>query len=415
MSFKEKQILYLLAIVNFLNITDFMIMMPMGPKLMRIFEISTQQFGVLVTSYAISAGASGFLVSFFIDQFDRKRSLILSFTGLLVGTWICALAPSFAILMGGRIIAGIFGGIIGSQVLSIVGDAFKPEVRGYATGVVMAGFSLASVIGVPLGILLSNLFNWHAPFLFVVGAGLIVLIFLVRVLPAFNTHMAKVGEIDRLKIIKLLVHDDTSRLALFFGFVLIMGHFSIIPFLAAYMVSNVGFSENELTYIYAIGGALTLFTSPMVGKLSDRFGSLKVFVIAILISALPVIAITHMPQVHIAIALVFTSMFFVIAGGRFIPSQAMVLSVVQPKNRGGFMSFNSSMQQIAAGIGSYMAGVIVFTDSNGLLQGYNYVGYISVLLSLSCIFLAIRLQKKVIRNTTAQEIIPEAALQSLVE
>jgi predicted MFS family arabinose efflux permease len=410
MSFKEKQILYLLAIVNFLNITDFMIMMPMGPKLMRFFEISTQQFGVLITSYAISAGASGFLASFFIDQFDRKRSLILSFSGLLVGTWICALAPSFAILMSGRIIAGVFGGIIGSQVLSIVGDAFKPEVRGQATGIVMAGFSLASVLGVPLGISLSNYFNWHAPFLFVVGAGCIVLVLLVKVLPSFNTHLTKAGKSDRLKIVKLIVNDDTSRLALFFGFVLIMGHFSIIPFLAAYMVSNVGFSENELTYIYAIGGGLTLFTSPLVGKLADKMGSLKVFIISILISAIPVLAITNMPQVHISIALVFTSLFFVIAGGRFIPSQAMVLAVVEPKNRGGFMSFNSSMQQIAAGLGSYMAGAIVFTDSLGMLQHYNYVGYISVLLSLFCIYLAVRLQQKVKRDTKAAVVLTETVL-----
>lgn len=408
MTFKEKQILYLLAIINFLNITDFMIMMPLGPKLMQIFNIGTREFGILVTSYGISAGVSGFLVSFFIDNFDRKRSLTISFTGLLLGTLICALAPDFWVLLGGRIIAGLFGGIIGSQVLSIVGDAFKPAIRGRAAGIVMAGFSLASVAGVPLGIMLSNLFSWHAPFAFVVIVGLAALGAMIKILPSFSSHISKTN--DQFKILKLIKSDPATRLALLFGFVLIMGHFCIIPFLAAYMVSNVGFTQSQLAYIYALGGGITLFTSPMIGRITDRMGSLRVFIIAIIISTIPILAITNMPHVPIGVALIFTTLFFVIAGGRFIPSQAMVLSVVKSEYRGGFMSFNSSLQQIASGLGSYLAGLIVFTNAKGALENYNYVGYMSIALSFVCLFLAIKLYRFSSEAAASSEILPAEAV-----
>ena len=92
MNTKERLLLLTLAAINFTNIMDFMIMMPLGPQLMRIFNINTQQFGLVVSSYTFSAGFSGFCTAFFIDKFDRKRFLQLLYAGFLVGTLLCGLA-----------------------------------------------------------------------------------------------------------------------------------------------------------------------------------------------------------------------------------------------------------------------------------------------------------------------------------
>ena len=110
---KERIILLLLTLINFTHIMDFMIMMPLGNYLMPYFDISSQQFSMLVAAYTFSAGISGFLAAFFVDRFDRKRVLMFAYAGFLLGTFCCAISPAYEILLVSRIVAGLFGGLIG--------------------------------------------------------------------------------------------------------------------------------------------------------------------------------------------------------------------------------------------------------------------------------------------------------------
>ena len=157
MNRKEKLLLLVLAAVNFTHIMDFMIMMPLGPQLMKLFQITPQQFGFAVSSYSITAGISGFIAAFFVDRFDRKKLLFFAYIGFVIGTFSCAWAPNYALLVGARILAGLFGGMIGAQVLSIVSDTFGYERRASAMGILMTAFSLASVAGVPAGLWLAGM------------------------------------------------------------------------------------------------------------------------------------------------------------------------------------------------------------------------------------------------------------------
>ena len=113
MTWNERLILILLAAINFTHILDFMIMMPLGNYLMPYFNISPQAFSILVSSYTISAAVSGFAAAFFVDSYDRKKVLLIGYTGFIIGTIACGLAPSFATLLIARIFAGVFGGLIG--------------------------------------------------------------------------------------------------------------------------------------------------------------------------------------------------------------------------------------------------------------------------------------------------------------
>ena len=183
MTFKEKLLLFVLACLNFTHIMDFMIMMPLGPQLMRYFDISPQQFSLLVSSYSFSAGLSGFFVAFIADRFPRKYIMLSAYTGFVVGTLACAMAPTFGLLMAARTLAGVFGGVLGAQVMSAVSDVFEYERRASAMGVVMTAFSVASVVGVPLGLYLASTFSWHAPFWFVGGIGVAVIGLIWRFVP----------------------------------------------------------------------------------------------------------------------------------------------------------------------------------------------------------------------------------------
>lgn len=406
MNSKERIILLLLSALNFTHIMDFMIMMPLGNYLMPYFGISSQQFSFLVAAYTFSAGASGFLAAFFVDRFDRKRVLLFGYIGFLLGTICCALAPSYSFLLISRIIAGLFGGLIGAQVLSIVADLIPYERRGTAMGMIMAAFSVASVFGVPFGLYVANHFNWHGPFIFVAGLGIILVPLIMRYMPKMDAHLKNgtAKTVTPLSLVGGIVSDSNQLLALGLSACLMMGHFMIIPFLNPFMEFNMGFSKTETPMIYMVGGALTLFSSPLMGKLADKIGKHRLFVILVILAVAPIALITNLPKIPFFLVLTITGFWFVVSSGRSIPAQAMISNVVPPERRGSFMSFNSSIQQIFVGLASVIAGLIVVKTPENKVLHYEVTGYLSIGIILLSIVLASMLNTKQQRNNRLLEV-----------
>jgi predicted MFS family arabinose efflux permease len=394
MNSKEKTLLYILAAVNFTHIMDFMIMMPLGPQLMKLFQINPQQFGFAVSAYSITAGITGFISAFFVDKYDRKQMLLFAYIGFVLGTFSCALAPTYLFLVGARILAGFFGGMIGAQVLSIVADTFEYQRRASAMGILMTAFSLASTIGVPTGLWLASKFTWHAPFLVVGSLGLIIIALIYLYIPPINKHLqeASVPRPNPLYVLTDIFKTPNQMRALSLSIVLMLGHFSIIPFIAPSLVGNVGFGEDHIFLIYLVGGALTFFTAPVIGRLADRKGKYPIFVIFALFSLLPVWLITNLWPMPVWAVLIISGLFFITVNGRMIPTQAIVASVTSPQQRGGFMSINSSMQQLASGLAANIGGAIVIESSSGRLERYSWVGWFSMALILACVYLAGRVK-----------------------
>ncbi|MEO8753588.1 MAG: MFS transporter, partial [Casimicrobiaceae bacterium] len=251
---RELLLLLTLAGMQFTNIVDFMIVMPLGPQFMRLFEIDPQHFGFLVSAYTFAAAASGFVAAFWIDRFGRKRALLVMYTGFIVATTLCGFAPSFATLLAARIVAGVFGGVIGALVLTIVADVVPYARRARGTAIVAAAFSLAAVLGVPLGLWFAAHFSWRAPFLVLAAFSVLVWIVAWRLVPALDAHVA--GEVRRNPVAQLRAIFGVRNHLRAFGFMiaLMMSVFLIVPFIAAYNVANVGLLESELPYIYFAGG-----------------------------------------------------------------------------------------------------------------------------------------------------------------
>ena len=390
---KEKLLLFILAVVQFSHILDFMIIMPLGSQFMRIFDISPRQFSLIVSAYAGSAFVMGLFSAMFIDRFDRKQVLFYTYIGFTIGTLACAIAPSYLVFLAARSITGAFGGILGALVLSIIGDTIPLKRRASAMGLVMTAFSVASVIGVPAGIYLAAKFSWRAPFLAVGAIAFVLTFFIFFFMPPLRKHLES-GLVQRnpFRVMGNIFGDANQRLALFFTVILMLGHFTIIPFIAPYMQLNIGFSDYQVTYIYFIGGMLTVFLLPFFGRLADRHGHAKVFSISSLFALASIFAITNLPAVPMALALCATSSFFVVASGRNVPAMTMVTSVVRPENRGSFMSVRSSVQEMALALSSILAGLIITENGDGSLGNYPYVGYIAIFMSLVAIALAWRLK-----------------------
>lgn len=386
---KEKILLGILAVIQFSSIVDFMIMMPLGPQLMRLFSITPHQFGLLVSSYTFSAGLSGFAASFFVDKFDRKLNLLFFYIGFALGTLACAFSPTYESLLLARGLTGIFGGVLSSLVFSIVSDAISYERRGSAMGIVMTSFSMASILGVPFSLFLVNRYSWHAPFIFLGGISLLLSAAIWFYIPKMRSHLSDKKENTHfLKTITRIYQDGNQFRALIFMAAVMFGHFAIIPFLSPSLVANTGMKESQLPWMYMTGGVCSIISAPYIGRWTDRLGKHKAFMWGALITMIPYITITHLGLAPLWLSIGLCAFFFATSGGRMIPATALVSGAAHPQHRGSFMSIVSCVQQLSSAIASYVVGLIVTSDSQGHLEHFNFVGYMAVIFSFVAIYLS---------------------------
>lgn len=383
-------ILFTLAAVQFTHIMDFMIMMPLGSGLMRVFNINPHQFSYLVAAYGLAAAITGFTGGFFIDRFDRKHALLGLYAGFGMATLACALAPTFHWLLAARLAAGACGGAAGAIVQAIVADVIPPERRGRGLAVVATAFPLASVLGIPAGLFLANLFQWHAPFLLLavltVPIGCIAARFLPSLPPAaVRTHPGR-------QMHAILSHRVHQRGFLLTAALVFAGGL-IIPFMSPSLVANTGLLESQLTWVYLCGGAATFFTSRLLGRLTDRYDKLHVLAGVTLGAIVTALVLTHLGPTPIALTLATTTVFFITMAGRFTPAMALMSNAVEARYRGGFMSVNSAVQQAASGLANLTAGVLVTREAvGGRLNGYALVGWVAVGAFIATLGLAWRLR-----------------------
>ncbi|TWU22681.1 MFS transporter [Bythopirellula polymerisocia] len=388
---RERIILLILAAVQFTTIVDFMIVMPLAPQLMRTLAISPAQFGMIVSSYTFAAGAAGLVASSIVDRFARRATFMTLNAGFLLGTLACAIAPNYHALIAARVFTGAFGGILGGMTLAIIGDVFPEERRGRATGSLMTGFALASVLGVPFGLYLGTNYGWHVPFVVLAVFGIPALMLTPFALPPLDTHVGKDHGHPLRSLSETFTH--TNHLKAFALIVTLMiGSFTVFPFLSAYLVSNVGMTEQQLPLVYIAGGVLTLIASPIIGRLADRYGKLNVYRLVAPGSAVMMLLITHLPPVPTALAIAVFGGLMLCNVGRMIPAMAMVTSSVEPRRRGAFLSANSSVQHMASGLGAYLGGAIVAAGPDGKILHFGTVGWIAAISTLLSLWLAGRIR-----------------------
>lgn len=387
----EIRIILLLACIQFTHTVDFVLMMPLAPLFMKEFGIGPHEFSLLVASYTWSSSIFGLISAFFVDRFDRKRVLLTSYFGFIVGTALCAASTSTAMLLLARTAAGAFAGLMISSVFSIVADIVPEVRRGTALGTVMAAFPVASVLGVPFSVYLANAFNWHTPFIVLVALSLVVLLVMIFLIPPVREHLKVVStESSWVRMTHFLRHSRYYP-SMLFAFLLMLAAFTVIPFIGAYLNANVGIPSEKLYLVYLCGGACTFFTSQFFGRLSDRYGKLKVFRVLALASILPIILITNLQTVPLLVAIASTTIFMVLVSGRFVPAMALITGSVEPNRRGAYMSFSTSIQHMGSGLSSYMGGLILVAGPDGRLMHFEKIGYLAVVATLICLWLSGRM------------------------
>ena len=388
---RERYLLLTIAGIQFSHVLDFMIMMPLGPILIKAFGIGTHEFGLLVASYSFSAGISGLLAATFIDRFERKRLLLVMFALFGLSTLACGLAPSYGTLLVARGLAGAFGGVMGAMVQTIIGDVIPFERRAKAGGIVSSAFSLSTVAGVPLSLWLANHFQWRAPFILVAILSVVFILLGLRLLPELRHHLSEVKRAHPFEAMFAVLRDANHLRALLFSALIIFSGFTVIPYITIYAVGNVGITQQEIPWIYLVGGAATLFSARLIGHWADLRGKIKIYRWVAVGATLPLLVVTQTGAVPLWMWLIFTTAFFVLVSGRMIPAMAIITSAAQAKLRGTFMALNSSMMQFASGLASFLAGFIITQNSAGQIVGYAMVGYIAVAANVLAILFVARI------------------------
>lgn len=409
MKINERLLLITLAAIQFTNIVDFMIMMPLADILQQVLQITPGQFGILVASYPLAAGITAFAGVFYLDNLGRKKAMLWAYAGFIVGTLSTAIVPTtedphlnYYLFIGTRLLTGISGGLLGGLVLAIVGDVIPLERRGRAMAVVTIAFSMAAVLGVPLGLTLVDIFdnNWHIPFYFVGAIGIPVWIMAAMSMPAIRDHLnKKEGEYDRFETFRLVLKSREQRNALLFTMLLVLGQFTIISFMTPYYINNVGLEQSQIKWIYLTGGICTAVSGYFIGKMVDKLGRFRIFTIFAFFSAMLILIITNLPIVPFWFVLIIAGFFFVAVSGRMIPANTITTAVVNPRNRGGFMSLNSAAMSLASGLSSVIAGSIITKQGeHSPLQNYHLVGIVAVVSTMLSLMIV-----RTLRNIHTQD------------
>ncbi len=388
----------ILSLLQFTVILDFMVLSPLGAILMDELHVTTSQFGLVVSAYAFSAGGAGLLTAGFADKFDRKKLLMFFYTGFIIGTILCAMAPSYQLLLWARIITGIFGGVIGSISFAIITDLFAMELRGRVMGFVQMSFAASQVLGIPIGLELANRFGWHAPFWMIAFAGAIMGIVMWLKLKPVDAHLHLKVENNAVQhLFATLTRRDYAK-AFFATTLLATGGFMLMPFGSAYSIHNLGIIMDQLPWIYFITGASAIILGPFIGKLSDRIGKFTIFLIGSVLTFFMVAIYTQLGITPLWELIVLNVVLFAGLTARMISSSALLTAVPDAKDRGAFMSINASTQQISGGIASIIAGFIVVQTTSGKLERYDTLGYVVMASMVLATVMLYYLNKRIVKK-----------------
>jgi predicted MFS family arabinose efflux permease len=393
----EKFVIAIIAIIQFSVVLDFMVLSPLSAILLEEMKISTAEFGWVVSAYAFSAGISGILAAGFADKFDRKKLMLFFYIGFVFGTFLCAIAPTYQFLMMARIVTGIFGGVISAISFAIISDIFKVEHRGRLMGYVQMAFAASQILGLPIGLTLANKFGWHSPFWMIAVFSLLVGVVILIYLKPVTEHLKIKSEVHPFQHLWNTVSNSNYMKGFLATVFLATGGYMLMPLGAAFSTRNLHISKELLPVLYGVTGVFSIAFGPLIGKMSDKLGRFKVFLFGTVLSGIMVAIYTQLGPTELWLVILINVILFLGINSRIISSSALMTALPEQKDRGAFMSINSSIQQLSGGIAAGIAGLIVFKPEieTAPLQRYDILGYVVLVSMAIAAVMIFRLEKEI--------------------
>jgi len=383
----QKFIVAVLAFIQFTVVLDFMILSPLGDILMKSMDITPSKFAYIVSSYAFSAGISGILAAGFADKFDRKKLLIFFYVGFIIGTLFCGLANTYETLLAARIFTGLFGGVIASVAMAIITDLFEINQRGRAMGITQMAFAASQVMGIPIGLYLATQWNWHVAFYMIVAVAFFVGVIMVMKMKPITAHLKLQSDKSAFQHLIHTAKNKTYQIGFMATAMLSIGGFMLMPFGSAFLVNNVGIPQDQIQWVFLFTGISSIIIMPIIGRLSDRLDKFKIFTVGSIWAIIMVIVYTNIGVTPLWLVIALNMLLFMGIMSRMVPSTILATAIPDMKDRGAFMSINSSLQQMAGGLAAVLAGLIVHQQTKtSPIEHYDILGYVVSFVILICIY-----------------------------
>jgi predicted MFS family arabinose efflux permease len=388
-------------------VVDFMMVMPLGAELSEVLHMPASQIAYLGGSYTAAEAISSVIAAFFLDRFDRRTALNITMLGFILGTLSCTFATDLNTMILARSLSGFFAGPLSALSVAIIIDRIPFERRGQALGMVMSGFSISAIFGVPIGLELAKIGGWQFPFFVISAVATLMLLFILSILPPMRAHLAY-----KRPNVRQLIHAWIQPKAVT-AYVLTMfsmaAAFIIIPNISAYVQYNLHYPRENLGFLYLAGGLSSFVMMQVAGRGVDRFGNMPIAIISSIFLACAVYF--SFVNFMVGMPVLMISVFFMGSNAvRAVTTTNSISRVPSPAERAGFMSMYRAMQCVGSTLGSFTSSLILQVQSNGALIGMDKIGMISMGLSIVFPFAIALLNYLLEQESKPDEHLPLAAV-----
>jgi MFS transporter, DHA1 family, inner membrane transport protein len=235
------------------------------PDVVRTFHVSVPTAGWMVSSYAFGVLAGAPLMTALGTRIARKRMLMLLMAVFIAGTLLTALAPSFPVLLAGRVIASLAHGAFFGIGAVVAAELVAPAKKAGAIAFVFTGLAISNVLGVPLGTLIGDTAGWRVTFLVIAVVGLVGLLGVAVLLPPLPRPegISLRHEVRALRSTQVVLAMMTTALG--FG-----GVFAAITYLAPMLTTVARFSDTGVTWLLVLFGIGTVTGNLIGGRVADK-------------------------------------------------------------------------------------------------------------------------------------------------
>lgn len=373
--------IYLLTIISFLVGTSQFIIAGILDKIADFFHITVASAGQLVTVFALSSAIGTPIFMLLIAKYSLKKQLLIALFIFLLGALLTPLSPNFEILILARIITGIGSILFVVTSYVLASRLAKTNRQGSAMSNIALGFSLSLVAGVPLGRVISNIYNWQIIFYFIsclVFVGILIIIFVIK----DEKIIKKSSFIEQLKLLK----DKQVLISLTVTFFVFVSFSAITTYITPLLFSIKNVNENNITTIFLILGIASVIGSKSGATIADKIGVSKVLISTLLLIIVTLIFMNIFSNSLDLFVLMLT--IWTIAIWMFGPTQSFNLSSLFPNHASILLSLNSSVVQLGFAFGAILGALLINQYS------INSIIIISIISTFIALFLYVFSNKK---------------------
>ncbi|PNE36435.1 MFS transporter [Streptomyces noursei] len=363
--------------------TEFAVM-GLLPDMAADFGVSIPLAGYATTVYALGVVVGAPLMTVLGTRFTRKQMLLLLMGLFVVGNLLTGLAPTFGLMLAGRVVAAFTHGAFFGIGSLVAADLVAPEKRAAALSLMFSGLTVANVVGVPVGTLLSQQYGWRTTFYAIAVLGVLGLLGIVKLVPAQRARAAaRIG--SELAVFR----NPQVGLAMLMTVLGFGGVFAAVTYLASTMTEVTGFAPSSVIWLTAVFGIGLVGGNLISGRFTDR-AMMPMLYASLTGLAVALAAFTYTAHHKIA-ALVTVALIGFFGFATVPPLQKRVLdhAAAAPTlaSAGNIAAFN-----LGNALAAWLGGLVI---SAGLgLTATNWVGALMTVAALGVAVLASYLERR---------------------